>query len=783
MIQHPFRSIVLVLLLAWTACGWLQAGFAYVYDIVYLDTMGRTSGQAYRINNSNQVIGWAGGGELPHASVFWDLNDLIGDGVTHIIDDVFLEPACYPYVYGLSENGLIVGSYWESKYPSARPFIYSAHTRAWVDLGTLRDEDDDDPHQGETGLYYNGFALAVNSSGVVIGVSDPEELDESNWRLTSWMAPDDHRMISTEPVYIVNHPFDINESDQFAGYLQDKPIRGNAASFGFLPTPGGYTNFGEALGINNAGDIVGFARNLSLPDGDRPVLWEVGRPPAVLETYNTFGVAFSINNHAEIVGTMAGGAALWTWDGVHYQPIDLSRYVRPFGVTIVVAFDINDNGWIAGYARYHTEGVERPVVLIPRIDEEAPSASFPSGQRPAAGNAAFEFTVRYEDNGLIDESTLDDTDIRVSGPSGYSERADLVEVGEARYNGEDNRWYWDVTYRIPAPGGLWDDDDVGDYSVEMEAEEVADGADYYIPAGEFGTFTFDAQIMDTRMEKGVDYQGDEKAGAQRFALTMDAAILRQLLLPVVDAWFETPTGAEYDLVHLGNDFWAYATPSGAGVSDFSDGEYWLYLDFGSGSPAEKDMWFGVPDSAQPLPQPTGVPEFVRPGHLAVDVPLGADVAWTAPTDPLVNSIRLQVVDAASGATVCDELFADSQTTRWPYAPLLASHTYRATLSFRHGYYNQMDDAWSFSGSKYTGRTIEFTMAHPVPGTYLVGDLNGDGKAVTPVDLVILQNYLVGNVVHGERPFTEPLLSGDLGGDSLVQAVDLLQMADRMAENN
>ena len=53
MIQHPFRSIVLVLLLAWTACGWLQAGFAYVYDIVYLDTMGRTSGQAYRINNSN----------------------------------------------------------------------------------------------------------------------------------------------------------------------------------------------------------------------------------------------------------------------------------------------------------------------------------------------------------------------------------------------------------------------------------------------------------------------------------------------------------------------------------------------------------------------------------------------------------------------------------------------------------------------------------------------------------------------------------------------------------
>jgi len=692
----------------------------------------------------------------------------------------------YPHANGLSDSGLGVGSYWENGYPTSdRPFIYDVRSRSWTDLGTLADDEDDQPHQNWSGSYYMGIALAVNSSGQVAGLSDPE--GGGLWRVVCWGAPGGPLQLSDEDVNGGDHWFDMNESGEFVGAIlvewENRPIKGNQSSLQVLPLPPGYIYYSGAYGINQSGWVVGFGRNLSLPEADRPILWRPGYAPEVLETYNKLGLAYNINNHGDIVGHCAGGAMLWTWDGVHYQPIDLSRYCRPYGSTIVNAYDINEAGWIAGYSRYQQEGVLRPVVLVPRIDEEPPGAALEPGQEPDTGEADFIFSVTYKDNGLIDESTLDDSDLTVTGPNGYNEKAQLEDVGSARYDASDDHWYWTVKYRIPALGEVWDEDGAGDYTVRIGSEEVADGASYHVPEGEIGIFTYTGRTLDFQLEKGLDYLGASATGEPRFTVSLDAAYLRQMQFPVQAVWIRTPTQAEYPLADNGNDFWSIVAGTGTTLdfSDFADGGYRLFLDFGSGFVIDKEYWFGVPGTTDPLLQPAEAPLFLQPSHGETGVPMDVDLRWNVPADPLVNSMRLQVTDVVSGRKIEDLLFEETQTSHWPYAPLLASHTYRATLTFRQGYYDQMEDAWAYSASKYTGRTIEFTTADPDPATYSVGDLDGQGSFTT-MSLVILQNYLAGNIVHGDEPFTQPLLAADLNGDHQVDATDLRLMADRMAEN-
>ncbi len=60
-----------------------------------------------------------------------------------------------------------------------------------------------------------------------------------------------------------------------------------------------------------------------------------------------------------------------------------------------------------------------------------------------------------------------------------------------------------------------------------------------------------------------------------------------------------------------------------------------------------------------------------------------------------------------------------------------------------------------------------------------GDVNADGQ-VDLVDLVILHQYLAGNVAPGELPFLAHLGTGDVNGDGLVNGVDLMGLAGWLA---
>lgn len=60
-----------------------------------------------------------------------------------------------------------------------------------------------------------------------------------------------------------------------------------------------------------------------------------------------------------------------------------------------------------------------------------------------------------------------------------------------------------------------------------------------------------------------------------------------------------------------------------------------------------------------------------------------------------------------------------------------------------------------------------------------GDVNADGF-VGLVDLVILHQYLSGNVAPGELPFLAHLGTGDVNGDGFVDGVDLVDLAGWLA---
>jgi hypothetical protein len=62
-----------------------------------------------------------------------------------------------------------------------------------------------------------------------------------------------------------------------------------------------------------------------------------------------------------------------------------------------------------------------------------------------------------------------------------------------------------------------------------------------------------------------------------------------------------------------------------------------------------------------------------------------------------------------------------------------------------------------------------------------GDLDETGD-VTATDLVLLANYLVGNVTPGVAPFTAPLASSDVNGDAKIDAVDIVIVANYLVGN-
>jgi hypothetical protein len=114
-------------------------------------------------------------------------------------------------------------------------------------------------------------------------------------------------------------------------------------------------------------------------------------------------------------------------------------------------------------------------------DAVAPTAALNASNVTAGGGVYYWFQVAYSDNASVSWSTIGSGDVEVSGPNGFVQSGVLSNL-------TTSGGVWTATYRITAPGGTFDAEDNGTYTVAMRANEVADTSGKFVPAGTLGTF-------------------------------------------------------------------------------------------------------------------------------------------------------------------------------------------------------------------------------------------------------------------------------------------------------
>jgi Ca2+-binding RTX toxin-like protein len=124
--------------------------------------------------------------------------------------------------------------------------------------------------------------------------------------------------------------------------------------------------------------------------------------------------------------------------------------------------------------------IEGTITGAPTASVYAPDLFFPEP------NATYTITVTYTDDVAVDVATLDNNDIKVTGPLGLN-----VPVTFLGVDNPTNGTVRTATYRVNAPGGTWDATDFAPYVVTLQPSQVKDtsgNAALPIQLGEFHVY-------------------------------------------------------------------------------------------------------------------------------------------------------------------------------------------------------------------------------------------------------------------------------------------------------
>jgi hypothetical protein len=125
------------------------------------------------------------------------------------------------------------------------------------------------------------------------------------------------------------------------------------------------------------------------------------------------------------------------------------------------------------------------IVIMPATTKAAdPTAVAMTTNVTTAGGTLYSFTVLYRDDGEINVGTLDNNDLRVTGPGGFDVAATFVSADVNRSNSQAI-----AKYSIVPPGGSWDSADNGTYTVVMQPNQVTDGLGNPVAAGNISSFS------------------------------------------------------------------------------------------------------------------------------------------------------------------------------------------------------------------------------------------------------------------------------------------------------
>ncbi len=231
--------------------------------------------------------------------------------------------------------------------------------------------------------------------------------------------------------------------------------------------------------INDAGDVVG--SRLS-----QPFLSHGGQITELDTGLFSAGEAVAINNHGDIVGMLQGNNY-----GVYRQPFIyshgqmqlLNSLIPGKSMTILSVTAINDSGQIL------VNGVmderdplhitsQHAYLLVPNAstsgpDDVRPQAVLQAPQTIAAGGGTtYTFDVHYSDNVAIAPGSIHADGVRITSPNGFTAK-DIAVVSQTT---DSDGHGVTVTYSMGARGGVWNPADNGAYYMSTGWGGVADTA-------------------------------------------------------------------------------------------------------------------------------------------------------------------------------------------------------------------------------------------------------------------------------------------------------------------
>jgi hypothetical protein len=178
----------------------------------------------------------------------------------------------------------------------------------------------------------------------------------------------------------------------------------------------------------------------------------------------------------EDVWVSSGTVADSAWQQVQYslpaQVAGSSTLRLRWGISSNPA--LNEIGW-------NLDDIE--VLGNGSLDTTPPTPSLSVADLTQSGSPSHSCSVTYADDTAVRLSSLDSTDLLVTGPSGYTNYAEFVGA-DLPADGSPLTG----TYSIPAPGGTWDAADNGTYTVTMVEGAVEDTLNNSIPQTILGSF-------------------------------------------------------------------------------------------------------------------------------------------------------------------------------------------------------------------------------------------------------------------------------------------------------